>query len=62
MNRREVTIDEVRQYAKENGIENADSLGIMALVDVDNMGWCKDGTTRWYTFDIDGEPCIYFKY
>lgn len=62
MKRRKVTIDEIRQYAKECGIHDADNYGVMALVDVDNMGFCKDGVTRWYHFDIDGEPCVYYKY
>lgn len=60
--RRIVELWEVRRYAAECGVEDVDSLGIMALVDVENMGWCKDGVSRWYTFDLDGEPCIYFKH
>lgn len=59
MKRRKVTIDEVRANSY---LPDADTLGICALVDVENMGWCKDGVTRWYMFDLDGEPCIYFKY
>ena len=60
--RRTVTIDEIRKYAKENGVDDADELGVMALVSVENMGFCKDGTTRWYIFEMDDEPCIYYKY
>ena len=56
--RRKVTLDEVR---KVTGNYNA-SDGICALVDVENMGWCNDFVTRWYIFNLDGEPCIYFKY
>lgn len=27
-------------------------------VEYDNMGFCKDGVTRWYYFDAeDGTPC-----
>ena len=62
MKRRRVTIEQVRAYAKENGVENANELGIMGLVDVEDMGFCKDGVTRWYTFELDGEPCIWFKH
>lgn len=62
MKRRIVKIHEIREYAEDCGIENVNSLGIMALVDVENMGFCKDGVTRWYTFDMDGTPCIYFKH
>lgn len=59
MKRRKVTIDEVRANSY---LPEAENLGICALVDVENMGWCKDSKTRWYMFDLDGEPCIYFKY
>lgn len=27
-----------------------------------NMGFCKDDITRWYMFNMNGEPCIYFNY
>lgn len=28
-----------------------------------DMGFCRDGVTRWYTFeDFKGRPCIYFKH
>nr|DAP46295.1 MAG TPA: hypothetical protein [Caudoviricetes sp.] len=58
MNRKKVTLDQVRK-----AVDNFDmSLGIMALVDVENMGFCKDGVTRWYIFTLDSVPCIYFKY
>lgn len=58
MKRRKVTLDEVRQFTG-----NFDrTQGIMAMIDVDNMGFCKDGVTRWYHFNMDGEPCVYYKY
>ena len=39
-----------------------DEYGIHELVDVEDMGWLKDGT-RWYTFkDSNGKPCVYYKY
>ena len=39
------------------------SAGICALVDVENMGFCKDGVTRWYHFtDEEGNPAVYYKY
>ena len=29
----------------------------------ENMGYCKDNTTRWYQFtNIDGKPCYTLKY
>lgn len=59
MKRRVVKIDEVRA---KSTMEHPETLGICALVDVENMGWCKDGVTRWYTFDLNGEPVIYYKH
>lgn len=59
--RKEVTIDEIRQFAKESGVDNADELGVTALVEVEDMGFCSDGVTRWYVFDMDGSPCVYYK-
>ena len=27
------------------------------------MGFCRDGVTRWYAFeDYEGRPCIYFRH
>lgn len=58
-----MTLDEIRAesgYFFETHDMNA---GICALVDVHNMGFCKDGVTRWYTFtNAYGKPAIYFKY
>ena len=32
-------------------------------VEYDNMGWCRDGVTRWYWFEAeDGTPCYTLKY
>ncbi len=32
-------------------------------VPIENMGFCKDGVTRWYFFEAeDGTPCVTFKY
>ncbi len=61
--RRKMTIDEIREessYFAQTGDLNA---GICALVDVENMGFCKDGVTRWYHFiDSEGNPAVYYKY
>lgn len=70
MTRKYMTIDQIRQEAIENGIEytleegeKVEDLGICALVDVENMGFCKDDVTRWYHFTNNaGEPCIYIKH
>lgn len=63
MKRRVMTIDQIRQESDYFRMTGDMSVGIMALVDVENMGWCKDGVTRWYMFtDEDGNPAIYFKH
>lgn len=63
MKRRKMTIDEIREeswyFAETLDME----AGICALVDVEDMGYCKDGVTRWYYFnDADGNPAVYYKY
>lgn len=56
-----MTLDEIREISP--WYDGDDSLGVMALVDVFDMGWCKDGVTRYYLFnDENGNPAIYFKY
>lgn len=63
MKRRVMKIDQIRQESTYFQMTGDMDAGIMALVDVENMGWCKDGVTRWYTFtDEDGNPAIYFKH
>lgn len=63
MKRRKMTIEEIRaesSYFQETRDMRA---GVCALVDVDNMGYCKDGVTRWYHFtDAQGNPAVYYKY
>ena len=40
-----------------------DDYGIMACYDVEKMGFCKDGRTRWYQFiSVDGVPAYTLKY
>lgn len=37
--------------------------GILYWTEVENMGFCRDGVTRFYMFDMpDGTPAIYFKH
>lgn len=37
--------------------------GICACYDVENMGFCKDGKTKWYHFtSVDGVPAYTLKY
>lgn len=66
MKRIKMTLDQIREeqrdYFKSLG-EDVDKLGIMALVDVENMGYCRDGVTRWYFFTNEqGLPAVYYKY
>ena len=40
-----------------------DDWGLMACYDVENMGFCKDGETRWYHFtSSDGVPVYTLKH
>lgn len=61
--RKVVTLPEVRKHVAQYDPEFAydESNGICALVSVSNMGFCKDGVTRWYHFEMDGIPCVFFK-
>lgn len=62
MKRRVMSLSEVREESTYFHMTNDLSAGICALVDVENMGYCRDGVTRWYTFyDECGRPAIYFK-
>ena len=61
--RRRVSLDEVRSKSTVFAMTHDYSLGICALVDVENMGFCGNNLdARYYMFDLDGEPCIYFKF
>ena len=63
MARVRMTLDEIRKEAYENGIDDADKLGIAALVDLEDMGFCKDGVTRYYLFvNNAGQDAIYYQY
>lgn len=62
MKRRVMTLDEIRAESIYFMMTEDYSAGIMALVEVENMGYCKDGKTRWYHFtDGNGVPAIYYK-
>lgn len=64
MKRTRMSIEQIRKESTAyymNGCDN--TMGITALVDVENMGFCKDGVTRWYHFtNADGNPAVYYKY
>ena len=62
--KRVMTIEEIRAESdlQWKAPEEVETAGVCALVDVENMGWCRDGVTRWYTFhDWEGHEAIYFK-
>lgn len=58
MKRRVVTLDEIRQYTGDFDQTH----GIMAMIDVENMGFCRDGVTRWYHFEMDGVLCVWYRH
>lgn len=65
MQRVKMTLEQIREESTLSYIdtEAAKTAGIMALVDVENMGFCRDGVTRWYHFtNADGQPAVYLKY
>ena len=62
MKRRVMTIAEIREESVYFMQTEDYSAGICALVDVENMGFCKDSVTRWYHFtDSDGHPAVFYK-
>ncbi len=63
VSRKVVTLPEVRNYVAQFDAPFAynPNNGIAALVSISNMGYCKDGVTKWYTFNLDNVPCIFFK-
>ena len=63
MKRVRMTLDEIRAESTYYMETHDKSAGICALVDVENMGFCKDGVTRWYHFtNNEGQPSVYYKY
>jgi len=51
--------DSVTEWREDCGAEYT---SIYDLVDVENMGFSRDGA-KWYAFeDTKGRPCIYYKY
>lgn len=63
MARVKMTIEQIREESTIYLRTKDKTLGICALVDVENMGFCKDGKTRWYHFTNDaGQPAVYYKY
>ena len=62
MKRKYVPIQKAIEWGKKfYGIDD-DECGISYAVSVSDMGYCKDGVTRWYHFDMDGVPCYTLKF
>ena len=50
----------LRQAREEYGFTEND--GMCACYEVENMGFCKDGVTRWYHFEsVEGVPAYTLK-
>ena len=63
MKRRVMSINEIRKESIYFQMTQDLSAGICALVDVENMGFGRDGGTRWYHFtDEEGYTAVYYKY
>lgn len=63
MKRVKMTLDQIRKESTYFQMTKDYSAGITALVEVENMGFCKDGVTRWYFFiNAKGKPAVYYKY
>lgn len=55
--------DMQRKYVRFNEAANAAGYDEWWEVEYENMGFCKDGVTRWYHFNAeDGTPCYTLKY
>lgn len=61
MKRRYIPIGQaLREAREEYGYPS--SYGMSACYEIENMGFCKDGVTRWYHFtSVSGEPAYTIK-
>ena len=65
MKRKYVPIERAIAWGKEQCapfFDNDEGAGICTVVAVTDMGYCRDGVTRWYLFDMDGVPCYTLKF
>lgn len=63
MNRLFIPLWKALKEARESNPTLTENDGICACYDVDNMGFCKDGKTRWYHFEsVNGVPAYTLKY
>lgn len=57
-----IPIYKALKEAKDNNSNLSNSDGICACYDIENMGFLKNGTGRWYHFtSIDGVPAYTIK-
>ena len=62
MKRTYIPLHKALQEARENDERLTESDGIYACYEVENMGFCRDGVTRWYHFtSVDGKPAYTLK-
>lgn len=64
MERKVIDIEQLRKEYLEVYPEEADiidTLGVGALVEVENMGFCKNDMFKYYMFEHNGEDCICFR-
>lgn len=48
--------------AREDDPMLTETDGICACYEIENMGFCRDGVTRWYHFtSVDGKPAYTLK-
>lgn len=64
MKRKYVPIKQAIEWGKEQCapyFDNDNNVGIGAVISITNMGYCRDGITKWYHFDMDSVPCYTLK-
>lgn len=53
--------EDVNEWRRDTPEEMRHS--IYDLVNVDNMGFCRDSSAQWYTFQDDrGRDCVWYRY
>lgn len=62
MKRQYIPLQKALEEARKDNPRLLPSDGICACYDVENMGFCRDGVTRWYHFtSVDGLPVFTLK-
>lgn len=63
MKRQYIPIHEALKQARENNPFLTKEDGICSCYEIENMGFCKGGVTRWYWFtDVNGNPAYTLKF